>query len=266
MRALNQVPNIGAASGAFPDGVIVDEAGGVTGTALTEILYGDLIQLMHKIRRLAGVTPNNQPDNETNGYQLFDAMNRMFIPRWTASGQGVDFANVKFVQHGQGLYYHKTAVNTTNNPSIDTTNWALVAQWDGLKMVYADGLSSSLIYPTYENLVLRPGVSTVNLAGDTGWAYITKQGKLYTVEFYLKIDPGVVTMANSDTMPVDFNPSIKTALSGDIRIVNAGTMSDGTFFPFQIYQVAGSTKVAIVNQTTISSQKRVYGSASWYGA
>lgn len=267
MRALNQTPNIGAATGAFPDGVIVDEAGGVTGTALTEILYGDLIQLIHKLRRLAPITPNNLPDNETNGFQLLDAMNRMFIPRWTPSGQGVDFANVKFVQHGQGIYYHKTAVNTTNSPNLDTTNWTLVCQWDGLKMVYADGLSASALFPTYQNLTLAPGVTTTGTGQGNGWAYVAKQGKLYTVQFYLKLDASVSNAFATVPATVDFNINIPDNLVGDKSMRFLGyDYKNNVIFPFLVYQVGGATVAQLQLWSYVASERWVSGTASWYGA
>lgn len=138
MRPLSSVPNIGAPTTAYPDGLIVDNASGITGTAVTEILYGDLIQTVHKLRRLAGITANNTPDNETNGFQFLTALLRQGLPYWQAPTANVDFSGVKFVQHANGIYYHISAANTSNPPASDTANWSFVFGWNGTKITFAN--------------------------------------------------------------------------------------------------------------------------------
>jgi len=138
MRNLDQVPNIGGSSPANPDGVIIDETGGTPGTALTEILYGDLIQVVHKLKRLAAITPNNTPDNETNGFQLLTAFMANMVPPWYPDSDNVDFSKTKWVTYNNGFYYHITTNNTNNNPGVDTTNWFRVFYWNGTKIVFSD--------------------------------------------------------------------------------------------------------------------------------
>ena len=138
MRPLSSVPNIGTATTAYPDGLIVDNASGITGTAVTEILYGDLIQTVHKLRRLAGITPNSLPDNETNGFQFLTALLRQGLPYWQAPTANVDFSGVKFVQHANGIYYHISGANTSNPPASDTANWAFVLGWNGAQITFAN--------------------------------------------------------------------------------------------------------------------------------
>jgi hypothetical protein len=74
MRALSVVPNIEGATTDFPNGRIRDEAGAVIGTSLVEALSGDTVQFFQKLIIDAGITPNGQPDNVTQGYQLIDAL------------------------------------------------------------------------------------------------------------------------------------------------------------------------------------------------
>lgn len=138
MRKLIDTPNIGAASSTYPDGVIVDNAGPITGTALSEILYGDLMQAVHKLKRLAAITENNLPDNETNGFQLITALFAQGLPTWQATTAKVDFSKTKWVSHANGIYYHKTTASTDTPPATDTTNWFRVFYWDGAKIVYSD--------------------------------------------------------------------------------------------------------------------------------
>ena len=154
MRDLPDVPNIGGTSTAYPDGSIIDQVQGTTGTALTEILYGDLIQTVHKLKRVEGITPNGNPDNETNGFQMLDALLRQGLPQWYPPSSNVSYENIKFVQYNNGIYYHKTAVNTANNPTVDTTNWFRILYWNGTRVVFSN---ESMFTDT-----------------DTGWLSVTR--------------------------------------------------------------------------------------------
>lgn len=135
MRRLNQTQNIGGTSPNYPDGVIVDNASGITGTALSETLYGDLIQTIYKIKRLSGITENGNPDNETNGFQIIQALFQNMVPVWQPATSNVDFSLTKWVTYNNGFYYHKTTNNTNNNPNVDTTNWFRVFYWSGSNIV-----------------------------------------------------------------------------------------------------------------------------------
>lgn len=150
MRKLQDVPNIGGISTAYPDGVIVDQVSGITGTALTELLYGDLIQAVHKLKRLAGLTENSLPDNEANGFQMLTALLAQGFPTWQPPSSNVDLSKNKFVVYNNGIYYHKTATNTANNPAIDTANWALILYWDGAKIVFNNVYSKDETYTRTE--------------------------------------------------------------------------------------------------------------------
>lgn len=138
MRDLQQVPNIGGQTTTYPDGSIVDNSTGVTGTAVTEKLYGDLIQAVYKLRRQLNITPNNLPDNEDNGYQLLTALIAYGLPIWSPLSDNIDLSKNKFVVYNNGIYYHKTTTNTNNNPSVDTANWFQVLYWNGTKIVYSE--------------------------------------------------------------------------------------------------------------------------------
>lgn len=57
----------------YPDARIKDNNGSGNGTPVNERVYGDLHQTIAKLMRRFGITPNNLPDNETNGFQIVDA-------------------------------------------------------------------------------------------------------------------------------------------------------------------------------------------------
>lgn len=58
----------------YPNGRIKDNTGSGDGTPVNRLIYGDLHEFFAKLMRLAAITYNGFPDNETNGYQLVDAV------------------------------------------------------------------------------------------------------------------------------------------------------------------------------------------------
>ena len=75
MRALNTNPNVDNSDlSNYPDGRIKNNTGTGNGTPVNEKVYGDLHQTIAKLLRLYGITPNNLPDNENNGFQIVDAI------------------------------------------------------------------------------------------------------------------------------------------------------------------------------------------------
>jgi hypothetical protein len=84
-------PNITAASAAYPNGQIKDDP---SGTPVNVLTNGDLQITFDKILREAGVTANNLPDNETNGYQIFAALQKVakrydsYVARLSATASG----------------------------------------------------------------------------------------------------------------------------------------------------------------------------------
>lgn len=58
----------------YPDARIKDNTGSLDGTPVNERVYGDVIQFFLKLKRLAGITANDLPDNETNGFQTIQSL------------------------------------------------------------------------------------------------------------------------------------------------------------------------------------------------
>ena len=59
----------------YPNGVILNNA-----TVVGEEIQGDAVQFWMKVLRLANITPNTLPDNETNGFQLLTALEKVIHP------------------------------------------------------------------------------------------------------------------------------------------------------------------------------------------
>lgn len=70
-------PNITAASADYPNGNIKDNP---SGTPVNVLTNGDLQMFFDKMVRIAGITPNGTPDNESNGYQLVEAIQKASRP------------------------------------------------------------------------------------------------------------------------------------------------------------------------------------------
>jgi len=58
----------------YPNGRIKNNTGSGDGTPINEKVYGDLHETFAKLMRLSGLTYNNLPDNEQNGYQLISGL------------------------------------------------------------------------------------------------------------------------------------------------------------------------------------------------
>lgn len=57
----------------YPRGYVVDAQGSEAGSTVGEPMVGDMLQFFAKLMADATITPNSNPDNETNGYQIFQA-------------------------------------------------------------------------------------------------------------------------------------------------------------------------------------------------
>jgi microcystin-dependent protein len=76
MRRLQSKPNVIAPASPYPFGKIKDRVGAAPGTPVDEEVYGDMHQFFEKLMSVVGMTGNDLPDNDTNGYQLIDALKK----------------------------------------------------------------------------------------------------------------------------------------------------------------------------------------------
>lgn len=75
MRVLSSNPNVDLSNLVdYPDGRIRNNDGSGNGTGVNENVYGDIHQTIAKLMRLYNITPNGLPDNETNGFQIVEAL------------------------------------------------------------------------------------------------------------------------------------------------------------------------------------------------
>tara|TARA_R110002167_G_scaffold24774_9_gene86688 strand:- start:2291 stop:2893 length:603 start_codon:yes stop_codon:yes gene_type:complete len=61
-------------SAIYPFGNIKNDDGTLNGTPIDSELLADYVQFFEKMFNKSGLVANNTPDNETNGFQLFDSL------------------------------------------------------------------------------------------------------------------------------------------------------------------------------------------------
>jgi len=74
MKLLQDKTNVDAPDATWPFGDLNDNSGSNDGTPVNKELLTDVLQLMEKLMDEAGITANGDPDNDANGWQLFEAL------------------------------------------------------------------------------------------------------------------------------------------------------------------------------------------------
>jgi len=74
---LTDKPNTEAPSGDYPFGSIRNTVGLDLGTPVSRVVYSDFHQFFERLMDRSGLAHNSLPDNETNGYQLNEALERL---------------------------------------------------------------------------------------------------------------------------------------------------------------------------------------------
>lgn len=108
-RKLELQTNVVAPGGSYPYGRIKNDTGSGDGTPVSEALYGDMHQFFARLMALGGVTPNNNPDNTANGFQLVEALQKYVHPDWTTTG-------ITYFTIGPFTWADNDATGTTDYP------------------------------------------------------------------------------------------------------------------------------------------------------
>lgn len=75
---LTSKPDTIPAGGAYPHGDIRDRAGATPGTPVSRQVYSDFHQFFEQMMSVSGTVHNDLPDNQANGFQLFQAMQNLY--------------------------------------------------------------------------------------------------------------------------------------------------------------------------------------------
>jgi hypothetical protein len=80
MKKLENLQNVEAPTGDYPYGDLKNNTGSNDGTPVNRDLLTDLVQFAQKLADEAGITINDVPDNETDGWQLYEAFRKLTKP------------------------------------------------------------------------------------------------------------------------------------------------------------------------------------------
>jgi len=119
MKSLQTKTNVEPVSVEYPYGDLKNNTGTNNGTPVNRDLLADSMQFFEKLMAESGIAPNGFPDNVTNGFQLFDALRKIFKPYKTYNAKidqsGVsaptvtvkgfnDLGNIVWTRTGIGVY------------------------------------------------------------------------------------------------------------------------------------------------------------------
>lgn len=82
MRWLANQENVDGPDSEYIYGRIRDRSATIEGTPVDEALYGDIHQYIARMMQLSGITPNELPDNDYNGFQIFEAYKIAMYESW----------------------------------------------------------------------------------------------------------------------------------------------------------------------------------------
>lgn len=110
---LTNKPNTSPVSGDYAYGDIRDRAGVTPGTPVSREVYADFHQFFERLMALGSVAHNNLPDNNTNGFQLIEALSNYML-----SNVGYKRYYVQFQQSGTSAptlnYIAKNELSTSS--------------------------------------------------------------------------------------------------------------------------------------------------------
>lgn len=172
MRALKNKINVQSPDGDYPFARAKDNTGGNNGTPVDEKLLGDLLQFAEKLMFEGAVVPNEFPDNEYAGFQLFEALlKNIHHPLQNVLYQGIYEAHpntpIKLRKIGsslvqiQGCLYASAAMSLTADTVIFLIGATLVPPGTLFWATAYDFINQRDI-----PLQIIPGAGEVRLRGD----------------------------------------------------------------------------------------------------
>lgn len=128
----------------YPDGRIRNNTGPGIGTPVNERVYGDIHEFFAKLMRLAGLTYNELPENETNGYQLIDAARALaakndFILTLTDNGNDINIPTALGIVTPNEFFICRASFDKAAHDTIigtDTVSKSVVFTGDFLNNEY----------------------------------------------------------------------------------------------------------------------------------
>lgn len=128
MKLTQNKTNVLAPSGTYPYGNIKDDSGSNDGTPVNVELMQDYVQFFEKMFNMSGLTANGNPDNESNGYQLvqalFGVLPKKYVKQIVSDGDSDTITIAKSeiqTAFGDNPYFSKgfLGASTSENVNVD---------------------------------------------------------------------------------------------------------------------------------------------------
>lgn len=144
MRPLRNKTNVIAPTSIYPYGRVKDNPGDGTGTPVNEQVYGDIHQFFEKLMADAGMAANNAPESVYDGFQLNEALDRIFLPKKVIQigDWNMDADQFRSVAHGLPNYLKIRRVNITIIHDNGTTYSPLDLPQSGLNGTVEGGITN----------------------------------------------------------------------------------------------------------------------------
>lgn len=191
----------------YPNGRIKDNTGTGNGTPVNRNVYGDIHQTVAKLMRLYAIEGNGIPDNETNGFQIIQAIvalaskNDFVLPLSLASGIVNIPLKLEFMLENESVIC-KAGFNITTETQIKGSN----------ATVFALNTVGSFKINEYVRLVktgagvtlvrLFDSVNVLNL--DTRLVYLENSIAVFTQKLSIFTVGGVMFAWNKEIIPSGF--------------------------------------------------------------
>lgn len=178
MIPLASKTNIQSPSLTYPRGQIKDDDGTGNGTPVNVDVYGDFHQFFEQLMLASGIAPNHRPDSEYDGYQLFQALQKLTLKKKVIpiGDWNMDSTTTVNVYHGLTLAEFKKIRGIDVIIRADND-----ADYRPINMADANGLGGSiqLIGPDYVNILRNASPASFDSTNydstgfNRGWVTIT---------------------------------------------------------------------------------------------
>ena len=191
MRTVQGFPNINAADGTNPYGTIRDNPGDNSGTPVNAAVYGDIHTSIARLFDLAGITPNQLPENNSNGFQFITALQKYISENILSVTETADANNcIK-----TGFY---DVLQSSSNKPLTQQGYLIAQAFNGFSGAY---VSQFWFEHTSDRVFFRRRTASVW----TAWLEILTQGfdQALTLDNTLQVVSGIRTKSSGNFFKVD---------------------------------------------------------------
>lgn len=231
---LQNKQDVYAPDGTWPYGDLIDDTGANDGTPVDKQVYGDFHQYFARLLAVSGITANGLFDNATNGFQYYEALQRVCASYKDEIIHGTGTSVLGFAEVGSIVYgVGSSAMTFILPPSIFTggnnvgKKICIVNVGAGLMTIQCSGAESFFIP---ETVTLKQGDAFEAECNGAGWTITNRYHKQDSRTLKKVI---IIQAWNMDSTPA---MSVAHGLDfHKIRSVHAMIQNDATtnYYPFE---------------------------------